>query len=280
MGLFDSILKRFSNKAIDWDDLEEMLVTADLGAPLAMEILDDLQQLGRTLKTDDVLKVCHEHVARILPEETPVLEPLDGKPRVVLVAGVNGTGKTTSTAKLAKYLKKQGHGVMLAAADTFRAAAIEQLTVWAERLDVPIIKTQYQGDPSAVCFDAYEAAARRGIDFLLCDTAGRLHTRSNLMEELKKVRRTLAKKDPDAPHDRLVVVDATTGSNALAQAKEFHGVLDLTGLIITKLDGSGKGGMAVAIQQQLNIPTLFVGTGEGMDDLSGFERENFVEQML
>lgn len=280
MGLFDKILKRFSNKEIDWDDLEEMLVTADLGAPLAMEILDDLQELGRTLKTDDVLKVCREHVARILPESPPTLEPLDGKPRVVLVAGVNGTGKTTSTAKLAHHLKKKGHSVMLAAADTFRAAAIEQLTVWAERIDVPIIKTQYQGDPSAVCFDAYEAAASRGIDYLLCDTAGRLHTRSNLMDELKKVRRTLGKKDEEAPHDRIVVVDATTGSNALAQAKEFHGILDLTGLIITKLDGSGKGGMAVAIQQQLEIPTMFIGTGEGVDDFAGFEREQFVEQLL
>lgn len=280
MGLFDKILKRFSNKSIDWDDLEELLVTADLGAPLAMEILDDLQELGRTLKTEDVLKVCREHIARILPETTPKLEPLDGKPRVVLVAGVNGTGKTTSTAKLAHLLQKQGHSVMLAAADTFRAAAIEQLTVWADRLEIPLIKSQYQGDPSAVCFDAYEAAESRGIDFLLADTAGRLHTRSNLMEELKKVLRTLGKKDEAAPHDRIVVVDATTGSNALAQAREFHSALDLTGLIITKLDGSGKGGMAVAIQQQLKIPTLFVGTGEGIDDLAEFERESFVEQLL
>lgn len=280
MGLFNAILKRFKNKKIDWDDLEEMLVTADLGAPLAMEILDDLQDLGRTLKTDDVLEVCREHICRILPEKTPRLEPISGRPRVVLVAGVNGTGKTTSTAKLAHLLKKSGHSVMVAAADTFRAAAIEQLTVWADRLDIPIVKTQYQGDPSAVCFDAYEAAASRGIDFLLCDTAGRLHTRSNLMEELKKVRRTLGKKDEDAPHDRIVVVDATTGSNALAQAKEFHSALDLTGLIITKLDGSGKGGMAVAIQQQLGIPTCFVGTGEGVDDFHQFEREDFVEQLL
>ncbi|MFT5468935.1 MAG: fused signal recognition particle receptor [Verrucomicrobiales bacterium] len=280
MGLFNAILKRFKNKKVDWDDLEEMLVTADLGAPLAMQILDDLQDLGRTLKTDDVLGVCRDHITRILPETTPTLEPFDGKPRVVLVAGVNGTGKTTSTAKLAHLLKKQGHSVMVAAADTFRAAAIEQLTVWAERLDIPIIKTQYQGDPSAVCFDAYEAAASKGIQFLLCDTAGRLHTRSNLMEELKKVRRTLAKKDEAAPHDRIVVVDATTGSNALAQAKEFHAALDLTGLIITKLDGSGKGGMAVAIQQQLGIPTLYVGTGEAAEDFNQFESDHFVEQML
>ena len=280
MGLFDNILKRFSNKEIDWDDLEEMLVTADLGAPLAMRILDDLQELGRTLKTDDVLSVCREHIVGILPETTRRLMPFPGKPRVVLVAGINGTGKTTSTAKLANLLKRRGHSVMLAAADTYRAAAIEQLTVWAERIDVPLIKTQYQGDPSAVCFDAYEAAANRGIDFLLCDTAGRLHTRSNLMEELKKIRRTLGKKDPTAPQDRIVVVDATTGSNALAQAKEFNSALELNGVIITKLDGSGKGGMSVAIQDQLGIPTLFVGTGEGVDDFDEFRRQEFVEQLL
>tara|TARA_R110002096_G_scaffold147671_8_gene307643 strand:+ start:8792 stop:9637 length:846 start_codon:yes stop_codon:yes gene_type:complete len=281
MGLFDSILKRFGNKEIDWDDLEAMLIGADLGAPLAMEIIDELQDLGRTLKTQDVLDRTREAVVNILPESVPGLQPLEnGKPRVVLVAGVNGTGKTTSTAKLGYFLKQQGLSVMFAAADTFRAAAIEQLVSWAERTDIPIVKTQYQGDPSAVCYDAYEAAEKRGIQFLLADTAGRLHTRSNLMEELKKVRRTMGKKDPAAPHDRLLVVDATTGSNALAQAREFHAALDLTGLIITKLDGSGKGGMAVAIQQQLQIPTWFVGTGEKVDDFHQFERKDFVEEMI
>lgn len=281
MGLFDSILKRFDNKQIDWDDLEAMLIGSDLGAPLAMEVIDELQGMGRTLKTQDVLDRTRETVVEILPESVPGLHPLEnGKPRVVLVAGVNGTGKTTSTAKLGNFLKSQGHSVMFAAADTFRAAAIEQLVSWAEKTDIPIVKTQYQGDPSAVCYDAYEAAEKRGIQFLLADTAGRLHTRSNLMEELKKVRRTMGKKDPSAPHDRLLVVDATTGSNALAQAKEFHAALDLTGVIITKLDGSGKGGMAVAIQQQLGIPTWYVGTGEGVDDFHQFQREEFVEEML
>ncbi len=281
MGLFDSILKRFGNKEIDWDDLEAMLIGADLGAPLAVQIIDVLQDLGRTLKTEDVLEKTREAIVEILPESAPKLVPLEsGKPRVILVAGVNGTGKTTSTGKLGQYLKSQGRSVMFAAADTFRAAAIEQLAAWAERTEIPIIKTQYQGDPSAVCFDAYQAAEKRGIQFLLADTAGRLHTRSNLMEELKKVRRTLGKRDTEAPHDRLLVVDATTGSNALAQAKEFHAALDLTGVIITKLDGSGKGGMAVAIQQQLGIPTCFVGTGEGAADLHPFERNAFVEDMV
>jgi len=280
MGLFDSILKRFKNREIDWDDLEELLITSDLGTALSLQIMDELQELGRTLKAEDVLQSCRQHVLGILPEKTEELTPYEGRPRVILVSGVNGTGKTTSVAKLGHLLKTQGHSVIFAAADTFRAAAIEQLQSWSERLEIPIIKTQYQGDPSAVCYDAYEAAVNRKADFLICDTAGRLHNRSNLMEELKKTCRTLGKKDDTAPHDRLLVVDATTGSNALAQAKEFHQVLDLNGLIITKLDGSGKGGMAVAIQQQLDIPTLFIGTGEQVDDFEAFDRDRFVDQLL
>ncbi len=282
MGLFDAILKRFANRDIDWDDLEELLISADLGVPLTMEIIKQLRDLGRTLKAEDVMAECRRRVLAVLPEgRNPALRPLDtGAPRVVLVAGVNGTGKTTSIAKLANLLTREGHKVVLAAADTFRAAAIEQLDHWATRIGVPLIKTQYQGDPSAVCYDAYEAAIKRGATHLICDTAGRLHVRSNLMEELKKIERTLGKKDATAPHDRLIVVDATTGSNALAQAREFHTALNLTGLIITKLDGSGKGGMAVAIQHQLGIPTLFVGTGEGADDLHRFQRDRFVEDLL
>lgn len=282
MGLFDAILKRFANRDIDWDDLEEMLITADLGVPLSMEILKQLRDRGRTLKVEDVLVECRRRLAALLPDsQNPALAPLEsGAPRVILVAGVNGTGKTTSVAKLAHLLTKEGHKVVLAAADTFRAAAIEQLDHWANRIGVPLIKTQYQGDPSAVCYDAYEAAVKRGASHLICDTAGRLHVRANLMEELKKIERTLAKKDSSAPHDRLIVVDATTGSNALAQAREFHSALQLTGLIITKLDGSGKGGMAVAIQHQLGIPPLFVGTGEGIDDLHRFQPRAFVEELL
>jgi fused signal recognition particle receptor len=282
MGLFDAILKRFSNRDIDWDDLEELLITADLGVPLSMEILKQLRDLGRTLKAEDVLSECRRRILSVLPPSTgPALPPLaNGLPRVILVAGVNGTGKTTSIAKLAHLLTREGSKVVLAAADTFRAAAIEQLDHWANRIGVPLIKTQYQGDPSAVCYDAYEAAQKRGATHLICDTAGRLHVRANLMEELKKIERTLGKKDPTAPHDRILVVDATTGSNALAQAKDFHAALNLTGLIITKLDGSGKGGMAVAIQHQLGIPTLFVGTGERAEDFQRFDRERYVEDLL
>ena len=282
MGLFDAILKRFSNRDIDWDDLEELLIGADLGVPLSMEILKHLRDLGRTLKTEDVLTECRKRVLTVLPENRgTALPPLEnGQPRVILVAGVNGTGKTTSIAKLAHLLNREGHKVVLAAADTFRAAAIEQLDHWATKIGVPLIKTQYQGDPSAVCYDAYEAAIKRGATHLICDTAGRLHVRANLMEELKKIERTLGKKDATAPHDRLIVVDATTGSNALAQAREFNSALNLTGLILTKLDGSGKGGMAVAIQHQLGIPTLFLGTGERAEDFQRFDRNRFVEELL
>jgi fused signal recognition particle receptor len=281
MGLFQAILRRFANRDIDWDDLEELMIGADLGVALTGQIISELRGLGRTLATDEVLAACKRRIVALLPEPAPVLEPLpDGRPRVVLVAGVNGTGKTTSVAKLAHWLQEEGHRVVLAAADTFRAAAIEQLTAWADRFAIPLVKTQYQGDPSAVCYDAYEAAVKRGATHLICDTAGRLHVRANLMEELRKIGRTLGRKDPEAPHDRILVVDATTGSNALAQAREFHGALSLTGVIVTKLDGSGKGGMAVAIRHQLGIPPVFVGTGEQIGDFQRFDRDRFVEELL
>ena len=205
---------------------------------------------------------------------------MTGKPNVILLLGVNGTGKTTSTAKLARYLQKDGHSVLLAAADTFRAAAIEQLGIWATRLGVEIIKGQYNADPAALCYEAYQAAAREKIEFLLCDTAGRLHTKKNLMAELEKVKRSLSKHDPDAPHETLLVVDATTGGNALSQAREFQSAIGLTGVIVTKLDGSGKGGIVVAIQDELGIPTRFVGTGEQLNDFAPFDRRKYIENLL
>ncbi|NNE90315.1 MAG: signal recognition particle-docking protein FtsY [Verrucomicrobiales bacterium] len=281
MSLFKNILNRFSGGDIDWDDLEETLVAGDLGIRLTMEIVDRLQEKGGKINAETVVEACREEITEILGESPAIPRPRpDGKPCVILVAGVNGVGKTTSIAKLARFLKDQGHSVMLAAADTFRAAAIEQLSVWAERLDVPIVKTQYEGDPSAVCFDAHQSAIANGTDFLICDTAGRLHTRHNLMEELKKIERTLGKNDESAPHERWIVVDATTGSNALNQAKEFHNALDLNGLIVTKLDGSGKGGSVVAVRHELGIPTRFIGTGEGETDLAAFDSKEFVESIL
>ena len=228
----------------------------------------------------NVVQVARKEIAAILPNERVDLQPLPGKPRVILVVGVNGTGKTTSTAKLSHYLKDKGHNVLLAAADTFRAAAIEQLGIWADRLGVEMIRGQYNADPAALCYEAYEAAVRRKADFLICDTAGRLHTKSNLMAELQKVKRSLAKLDPTAPHDVLLVLDATTGGNALAQAQEFHQAFGLTGLIVTKLDGSGKGGIVVAIQQQVGIPTRFVGTGEQLDDFAPFDAKTFINELL
>jgi fused signal recognition particle receptor len=193
---------------------------------------------------------------------------------------VNGTGKTTSTAKLAYLFKQRRHTVLLAAADTFRAAAIEQLGVWAERVGVEMVRGQYNADPAALCFEAYQAADKRNIEFLLCDTAGRLHTKTNLMAELGKVKRSLAKCDEKAPQETLLVVDATTGGNALTQARQFHDAIGLTGLIVTKLDGSGKGGVVVAIQDELGIPTRFVGTGETLDDFAEFDGRDFVANMV
>jgi fused signal recognition particle receptor len=278
--LFSSIIDKFKRRDIDWDELEETLIAGDLGVSLTLEIIEKLQSLGRKLKAEDVVDVCRTEIESILTAAPPALAPLPDRPKVILVVGVNGVGKTTSIAKLANLLKNQGHSVLLAAGDTFRAAAIEQLEVWAGRLDIPIVKGQYQADPSSVCFDAYQAAVTRKVDFLICDTAGRLHTRHNLMEELKKTCRTLGKIDDSSPHETLLVVDATTGSNTRSQAKEFHKALDLTGLIVTKLDGSGKGGVVVSIRNELKIPARFIGTGETVDDFQPFDPAGFVATIL
>ena len=232
------------------------------------------------LGINNVIEVAREEIMRVLPPSSEPLRPLPGKPKVILVIGVNGTGKTTSIAKLAHHLRQDRHTVVLAAADTFRAAAIEQLGVWAERLGVEMIRGQYNADPAALCYDAYQTAEKRKIEFLLCDTAGRLHTKSNLMAELQKVKRSLAKHDPEAPHEIFLVIDATTGSNALSQAREFHQAIGLTGLIVTKLDGSGKGGIVVAIQDELGIPTRFVGTGEKMEDFAPFDARAYIDNLL
>jgi fused signal recognition particle receptor len=282
MKFFDALAQQFASKPIDWDELEHALIRADLGVQLTARILKNLQEreAWSLLGISDVIKVAREEIDRILPNETQPIQPLSGKPNVVLIVGVNGTGKTTSTAKLANYLLQDRHRILLAAADTFRAAAIEQLEIWAKRLGVEMIKGQYGADPAALCYDAYQSAVKNKIDFLLCDTAGRLHTKTNLMAELQKIKRILAKQDATAPHEILLVVDATTGGNALAQAREFHQALGLTGLIVTKLDGSGKGGIVVAIQDELKIPTRFVGTGENIDNFAPFDSRKFVAEML
>ena len=282
MKFFESLAQTFAGKPIDWDELEEAFIRADIGVPITTRILKTLQdrEAWSLLGISDVIKVAREELLSILPKHSDPIRPLSAKPKVILIVGVNGTGKTTSTAKLAHYLQQDRHRVLLAAADTFRAAAIEQLGIWADRLGVEMIRGQYHADPAALCYEAYQAAAKGKIDFLLCDTAGRLHTKSNLMAELNKMKRSLAKHDPEAPHETLLVVDATTGSNALSQAREFHQAVGLTGLIVTKLDGSGKGGIVVAIQEELGIPTRFIGTGEKIDNLLPFDAREFVAKMF
>jgi fused signal recognition particle receptor len=299
MNFLESLAKQFSGKPIDWDELEEALIRADLGVPMTMRIIKTLQEreAWALLGIGDVIKAVREEIARILPRDPAPIRPATGKPTVILIVGVNGTGKTTSTAKLARYLLGRGGSpepplgdwsqsplprasVMLAAADTFRAAAIEQLDIWAKRIGVEIVRGRHGADPAALCYEAYKAAAKQEIDFLLCDTAGRQHTKANLMAELQKIKRTLGKLDADTPQETFLVVDASTGSNALSQAREFHNALGLTGLIVTKLDGSGKGGIVVTIQDELGIPTRFVGTGEKLDDFEPFDRKTYIENLL
>lgn len=279
MSFFQRLKERFIGKPVDWDELEETLIRADLGVPLTLRIISTLQTLPK-VTSKEIVEVTRAEVMRLLPMDLPPLRPLPASPKVILVVGVNGTGKTTSTAKLAHYLRSRRHSVMLAAADTFRAAAIEQLGLWGERLGIEVVKGQYNADPASVCYDALERAEKQNIEFLICDTAGRLHTRSNLMAELAKISRTLAKRDPKAPHECFLVVDATTGTNALVQAKEFKAAANLTGMIVTKLDGSGKGGVLVAIQNELGLPTRFVGTGEKATEFAPFDRDDFVERMM
>ncbi len=281
-GFFKSLFNKIANRSeIDWDDLEADLIGSDLGIRLTTEILDELRALGRKVTAEDVVETTRNHLARRLPDDSPPPAPRpDGKPFVILVVGVNGTGKTTSSAKLGHWLKRRGHSVILAAADTFRAAAVEQLQRWGDRLGLQVVKGNPNADPSSVCFKAHQKAIAEKADFLICDTAGRIHTRHNLMEELGKIRRTIAKQDESAPHLTLLVVDATTGANALQQAREFHKASPLDGVIVTKLDGSGKGGIAVTIHEQLGIAPRFIGTGEEPEAFAIFDRQRFVSEIL
>lgn len=281
-GFFKSLFNKLADRAeIDWNELEADLISADLGMKMTSEIMADLRALGRNVTAQDVVTATRERIGVVFPpdEHELRLHP-GGLPTVILVVGVNGTGKTTSTAKLGRLFAKHGCSVVVAAADTFRAAAVEQLQRWCARLALPIVTGAPNADPASVCFTAHRKAIEEGADFLICDTAGRLHTRHNLMEELTKIRRTLAKQDETAPHLTLLVIDATTGSNALVQAREFQKAVPLDGLIVTKLDGSGKGGVAVAIQQELNLAPRFIGTGEEPEDFDAFSREEFVANIL
>ena len=274
-------------KAIDDDLLEEIetrLLTADVGVEATSVIIKNLtQKVARKQLTDaDALyKSLQEELAAMLkPVEQPLKIESQNKPFVILVVGVNGAGKTTTIGKLAKKLQLEGKKVMLAAGDTFRAAAVEQLQVWGERNHIPVIAQHTGADSASVIFDAVQAAKARGIDVLIADTAGRLHTKDNLMEELKKVRRVMGKLDEDAPHEVLLVLDAGTGQNAISQTKQFDQTVALTGLALTKLDGTAKGGVIFALAKQFNIPIRYIGVGEGIDDLRDFESEPFVQALF
>jgi fused signal recognition particle receptor len=281
-GWLKGILGRITgaHEAVDWEEVEAALWQSDLGAPTATAILASLRSKGLSLHSDNVLEEARVEAAKFLPERGKELTPSPYGPIVILMVGVNGTGKTTSSAKLAALLKSREHSVLLCAADTFRAAAVEQLKAWGDRLGVEVVSSEYGADPAALCHDALAKAKRLKSDFLICDTAGRLHTKSNLMQELSKIKRSLGKIDPSSPHEVFLVADTTTGSNAVVQAREFHAATPLTGLILTKLDGSGKGGVAVAIARETGISPRYIGTGEGAGDLALFDRSSFLDRML
>ncbi len=269
-----------------FEELEEILIQADLGVETTLDVVQHMRALAKEQKLEDP----EELIAILRDTLTEALQPgghspplnweAPGGTHVTLVSGVNGSGKTTTIGKLAARLKAEGKSVMLAAADTFRAAAVEQLTIWSDRVGVPIIKHQEGSDPAAVVYDATDAALSRQAGCLIIDTAGRLHTKANLMEELKKVQRVIQKRIPDGPHEVLLVLDATTGQNGLQQAQRFTEALNVTGIVLTKLDGTAKGGIAVAIQKQLGIPIKFIGFGEGIDDLQPFNAREFVDALF
>ena len=264
-----------------FDELEEILITSDVGVETTMKILEDLREqvkLKNLKNTEDIIILLKEELKKILGSEK---HPIGvHTPEIVLIIGVNGVGKTTSIGKICARLKKSGKKVIIAAADTFRAAAIEQLEVWGERAKVEVISHQEGSDPAAVIFDAISAAKSRKADVLICDTAGRLHNKKNLMDELKKINRVIDREYPEAHRETLLVLDATTGQNAVAQAKVFKEVADITGIILTKLDGTAKGGIVIAIANELNIPVRFVGVGEKINDLQDFDPTDFVNALM
>ncbi|KAF2959931.1 signal recognition particle-docking protein FtsY [Thermotoga sp. 38H-to] len=274
---FGRVVKLLKGRKLDdetREELEELLIQADVGVETTEYILERLEE-----KNGDALESLKEIILEILNFDTKLNVPTK-PPFVIMVVGVNGTGKTTSCGKLAKVFADEGKSVVLAAADTFRAAAIEQLKIWGERVGATVIAHSEGADPAAVAFDAVAHALARNKDVVIIDTAGRLHTKKNLMEELRKVHRVVKKKIPDAPHEILLVIDATTGQNGLVQAKIFKEAVDVTGIILTKLDGTAKGGITLAIARELGIPIKFIGVGEKAEDLRPFDPETFVEVLL
>ena len=265
------------------DELEETLISDDIGVETTGKLITDLRDAFRSRQiatTDDVIPFLKEHIKSYWPHRDRQLHLAEAGPTVILVAGVNGSGKTTSIAKLAHILSQNNKNVIVAACDTYRAAATEQLTIWAERIGVQIVKQKHGSDPAAVAFDACEAALARGADFLILDTAGRLHTQTDLMRQLTKIRDVIARKIPDAPNEVLLILDATTGQNAIAQAKMFTQAIDVTGIFLAKLDGTARGGIVIAIKDQLDIPVKFVGLGEKPTDIAEFDPHTFVEALF
>lgn len=270
------------------DQLEEALITADVGVDTSLEIIERIQQRvakDKYLGTEALNDILLQEISSILVDDNhDTLKrfelPEGKKPFVILVVGVNGVGKTTTIGKLATNFKNAGKSVMLGAADTFRAAAVDQLTIWSERAGVPIVKKEMGSDPASVAFDAVNSAVAKGVDILLIDTAGRLHNKAHLMEELSKIRRVIQKVIPDAPHETLLVLDGTTGQNAIEQAKHFSAATDVSALAITKLDGTAKGGIVLAIANRFKIPVKFIGIGERAEDLMVFDKKAFVERLF
>jgi fused signal recognition particle receptor len=280
-GRVTSLLGQSEVTEQTWEELEVTLIQADMGAPLADELIARLKARAAAegwVRADALRRALAEELRALLGE--PRTFSFSARPTVVALVGVNGSGKTTSAAKLARHFQLQNRQVMVAAADTFRAAAVDQLQVWGERLNFPVIAGQPNADPGAVAFDAVTAAQARGTDLLIVDTAGRLQSKYNLMEELKKVTRVIGKAMPGAPHETWLVLDAVTGQNALAQAKGFKDASGVNGVILSKLDGSAKGGMAFAIRRELNLPILYVGTGEHFEDFAPFDPDKFVDGLL
>jgi len=276
-----ALLPRGALDAATLDRVEELLYTADLG-PAAATLVGELRsgwKRGELKTTEEVEPFLKARILALLGPAPPAPPP-GNKPHVILVCGVNGSGKTTSIAKLAWLHRNEGRRVMLAACDTFRAAAVEQLTIWAQRLEIPIVKRPTGSDPSGLAFDAADAAIKQDIDVLLVDTAGRLHTQKNLMDELEKIRRVLGRRLPGAPHEVLLVLDDTTDQNAIQQAQRFKASVEVTGLMVTKLDGTAKGGAVVSVRSQLGLPVQFIGIGEGLEDVERFDPAAFVEALF
>ncbi len=284
--IFD-VLRSSNLDETTWDELEEILISADVGVDTALRIIEELKATVRAEGISDAesaFDFLKQSLARDLGSEATagmwLEDSIATAPYVILMVGVNGVGKTTSIAKLAYHFTQEGKKVVLGAADTFRAAAEEQLEILGGRAGVEVISHQHGADPGAVAYDAYQASRARGADVLIVDTAGRLHTRSNLMEELKKVRRVLNRLDPQSPHQVLLTLDATTGLNGLAQAKAFTDAVGCTGIFLAKLDGTARGGIALAVKQELNVPILFIGTGESLEDIAPFDAQQFVDSLL